>query len=54
MGRYTDEFKEEILGYNLVINGICSVEELRTTMSLSDVMKCTEALMIKSELGSFE
>jgi len=54
MGNYTEEFKEELLGYNLVVRGLCTVSELRTTMTYEDVIKCNEALLIKSELERIE
>ncbi len=52
MNQYTDEFREELLGYNLVIAGICTTKDLWENMSYIDVMKCTEAMMLKGYMGS--
>lgn len=54
MGRYTDSFKEELSGYSLVANGICSIYELKYVMTYEDVMKINEALTIKSELENVD
>jgi hypothetical protein len=51
MNRYTKEYQEELMAYNLVIRGICTMQDLYDgTMTLEHVIKCTEALMIKSEI----
>jgi len=50
MSGYTDSYKEELVGLNLVISGCCTMQDLWETMSYEDVVKLTEAIMLKSEI----
>lgn len=53
MEGYTSSYKSELLGYNLVTKGICTIKDLWETMDYEDVMKLTEALLIQGKIESF-
>ena len=52
LSEYSDEFKEEMIAYFLVAEGVCSMEELYHSFTYHDVIKVTEILNLKSELES--
>ena len=46
---YTEEFREELLGWDLVIRGVCTKQDLWTSLTYSDVLKLNQAITIKME-----
>jgi hypothetical protein len=52
LSEYSDDFKEEMIAYFLVAEGVCTLDELYDSFTYHDVIKVTEILNLKSELES--
>jgi hypothetical protein len=50
MSEYCDDFKEEMIAYFLVTNGVCTLDDVYYKYTLSDILKLQEMLSLKSEL----
>jgi hypothetical protein len=46
---YTEEFREELLGWDLIARGVCKKQDLWDSLTYSDVLKLNQAITIKME-----